>query len=75
MNTYSNEQTKNLCREIKKLILKLEESIKEGENRIQIEIEELERPPAGICKSRPNSAHNYWISGLRTKHVWYRTHN
>jgi len=75
MNTYSNKQTKNLCREIKKLILELEESIKEGENRIQIEIEELERPPAGIRKSRPNSAHNYWIGGLRTNHVWYRTHN
>ena len=44
------------------------------ENRIELMIEASERPPAGVRQSRPNSAHNYRIGGLRTN-GWFRIHN
>ena len=68
------EQQREICRELKNLIAKMEDNIKRGENRIELIIEASERPPAGIRRLRPNSAHNYWIGGLRTN-GWIRIHN
>jgi hypothetical protein len=68
------ENQKEICREIKNLVTRIEENIKQEETRIELEVEETERPPAGIRRSRPNSAHNYWIGALRTS-GWIRTHN
>jgi hypothetical protein len=68
------EQQREICRELKNLIAKMEDNIKRGENRIELMIEASERPPAGIRRLRPNSAHNYWIGGLRTN-GWIRIHN
>ena len=68
------EQQREICRELKNLIAKIEDNIKRGENRIELIIEASERPPAGIRRLRPNSAHNYWIGGLRTN-GWIRIHN
>ena len=75
------EQQREICRELKNLVAKIEDNIKREENRIKREenrieliIEASERPPAGIRRLRPNSAHNYWIGGLRTN-GWIRIHN
>ena len=74
MNMLVAEQQREICRELKNLIAKMEDNIKRGENRIELMIEASERPPAGIRRLRPNSAHNYWIGGLRTN-GWIRIHN
>jgi len=74
MNLAVAEKQREICRELKNLVAKIEDNIKEEEERIQLEIEQTERPPAGIRLSRPNSAHNYWIGGLRA-HGWIRNHN
>jgi len=74
MNMIVAEQQREICRELKNLIAKIEDNIKRGENRIELIIEASERPPAGIRRLRPNSAHNYWIGGLRTN-GWIRIHN
>ena len=74
MNMIVAEQQREICRELKNLIAKMEDNIKRGENRIELIIEASERPPAGIRRLRPNSAHNYWIGGLRTN-GWIRIHN
>ncbi len=68
------ENQKEICKEIKNLVTRIEENIKQEETRIELEVESIERPPAGLRRSRPNSAHNYWIGGLRTS-GWIRTHN
>ena len=75
MNSISNERTREICKELKTLVLKLEKSIENEETRITLEIEAWVRPSAGIKQSRPNSAHNYWIGGLRSNGLWYRNHN
>ncbi len=74
MNIAVAEKQREICRELKNLVAKIEDNIKEEEERIQLEIEQAERPPAGIRQTRPNSAHNYWIGGLRAS-GWIRTHN
>jgi len=74
MNYVIAEQQREICRELKNLVTKIEDNIKREETRIELIIEASERPPAGIRRSRPNSAHNYWIGGLRTN-SWIRIHN
>ncbi len=74
MNIAVAEKQREICRELKNLVAKIEDNIKEEEERIQLEIEQTERPAAGIRQTRPNSAHNYWIGGLRAS-GWIRTHN
>jgi len=59
MNVVVAEKQREICRELKNLVAK---------------IEQMERPAAGIRQSRPNSAHNHWIGGLRTN-GWIRNHN
>ena len=68
------EQQREICRELKNLIAKIENNIKGEETRIELVIEATERPPAGIRRLRPNSAHHYWVGGLRTN-GWIRSHN
>lgn len=67
-----DEQTKQICKDIKNLLLKLEETIQK--NQITLEIEAIERPPAGIKESRPNTADNNWMGSLRTNN-WFRKNN
>ena len=74
MNIAVTEKQREICRELKNLVAKIEDNIKQEEERIQLEIEQMERPAAGIRQSRPNSAHNRWIGGLRTS-GWIRNHN
>ena len=74
MNFTIADQQKIICKKIKNLVTKIEDNIKREENRIELMIEASERPPAGIRRSRPNSAQNYWIGGLRTN-GWLRIHN
>jgi len=68
------EQQREICRELKNLVGKIEDNINKEERRIEVVIEASERPPAGIRRHRPNSAHHYWIGGLRTS-GWVRSHN
>jgi len=74
MNFVIADQQKNLCKKIKNLVTKLEDNIKVEETRIELVVEATERPPAGIKRSKPNSAHHYWVGGLRTS-GWTRIHN
>ena len=74
MNIIVAEQQREICRELKNLVAKIEDNIKREENRIELMIEASDQPPAGIRQLRPNSAHNYWIGGLRTN-GWIRIHN
>jgi purine nucleoside permease len=74
MNFTIANQQKKLCKKIKKLVTKLEDNIKVEETRVELVIEAAERPPAGIMRPRPNSAHHYWVGGLRTN-GWIRSHN
>jgi len=66
-------EQKGICRELKKLVTKIEDNIDNETRRIEVVIEASERPPAGVMRRRPNSAHNLWIGGLRSR--WNRTHN
>jgi len=66
-------EQKGICREVKKLVTKIEDNIDKETRRIEIVIEASERPAAGVMRRRPNSAHNFWIGGLRAG--WHRTHN
>ena len=72
MEFTQDEQTKQICKDIKKLLLKLEETIQK--NKITLEIEAIERPPAGIKESRPTIADNNWMGSLRTNN-WFRKNN
>jgi len=73
MNFVIAEQQKKICKKIKKLVTKIEDNIKE-ETLVELAVEVTERPPAGIRRVRPNSAHHYWVGGLRTN-GWNRNHN
>jgi len=68
MNLTIAAEQKGICRELKKLVTKIEENIDK-----ETPIEVSERPAAGMRHNRPNSAHNLWIGGLRSR--WFRTHN
>ena len=68
------ENQKKICRELKNIVYKFEDNIKQEEERIREETRQLERPPAGLRISRPNSSHNYWIGGLRS-YGWVRNNN
>ena len=74
MNVVVAEKQREICRELKNLVAKIEEGIKEEEDRIRLETEQMERPAGGLRTRRPNSAHNRWIGGLRTN-GWIRNHN
>ena len=74
MNFAIADQQKIICKKIKNLVTKIEDNIKGEETRIELVIEAAERPPAGIRRPRPNSAHHYWVGGLRTS-GWIRSHN
>ena len=74
MNIVIAEQQKKICKKIKKLVTKIEDNIKGEETRIELVITTAERPPAGIRRLRPNSAHHHWVGGLRTN-GWNRSHN
>ena len=74
MNFVIANPQKEICRELKNLVSKIEDNIKREENRIELIIEASERPPAGMRRPRPNSAHHYWVGGLRTS-GWIRSHN
>ena len=74
MNVVVAEKQREICRELKNLVAKIEDGIKEEEDRIRLETEQMERPAAGLRTRRPNSAHNQWIGGLRTN-GWTRNHN
>ena len=73
MNIIKAEQQKKICKKIKNLVTKIEDNIKE-ETLAELAVEIAERPPAGIRRVRPNSAHHYWVGGLRTN-GWNRNHN
>ena len=74
MNVVVAEKQREICRELKNLVAKIEDGIKEEEDRIRLETQQIEQPAAGIRTARPNSAHNRWIGGLRTN-GWIRSHN
>jgi len=74
MNFTIADQQKIICKKIKNLVTKIEDNIKGEETRIELVITAAERPPAGIRRLRPNSAHHYWVGGLRTN-GWNRRHN
>ena len=74
MNIVVAEKQREICRELKNLVAKIEDGIKEDEQRVILERQQLERPAAGIRTTRPNSAHNRWIGGLRAN-GWIRNHN
>jgi hypothetical protein len=74
MNLVIADQQQKICKKIKNLVTKLENNIKIEETRIELVVETTERPPAGIRRPRPNSAHHYWVGGLRTS-GWTRIHN
>jgi|UniRef100_A0A6C0C4B2 hypothetical protein len=57
------EHQKCICREIKNLVTKMEDTIKD--KRECKNPETSQRPAAGMHQHRPNSSHNYWTSGLR----------
>jgi hypothetical protein len=78
MNETNQIRTKNICRELKKLVTKFENNIKEDETQAALDmesLESLERPPAGITRIRPDGSHNYWSSRLRIVGSWHRTNN
>ena len=74
MNFVIADPQREICRELKNLVSKIEDNIKREENRIELIIEASERPPAGMIRPRLNSAHHYWVGGLRTS-GWTRIHN
>jgi gas vesicle protein len=44
MNVVVAEKQREICRELKNLVAKIEDNIKQEEERIQLEIEQMERP-------------------------------
>jgi hypothetical protein len=72
MEFAQDERTKQICKDIKKLLMELEETIQK--NQITLEIEVIERPAAGIKEFHPNTAGNHWACSLRTNN-WFRKNN